>query len=379
MNDTSLYDCAIIGGGVGGLALSVQLARGGARVVLFEKGRYPFHKVCGEYVSLESAGFLRQLGVPLDSWEVPVMKQLMLSAPRGAPIVAGLPLGGLGVSRYRLDAALADIARAAGVDVREGTKVTAAGFQAPGFQIRTSNGHFQAAVCCACFGKYANLDVQWQRGFTRRTPAPQHNYIGVKYHVRVSEPGDRISLHAFPGGYCGLSAIEEGRYCLCYLTNAARLRDNSNSFARMEQRLLSVNPRVKKIFGEAEFLFDSPLTISHISFERKEQVKDHILMIGDAAGMIAPLCGNGMSMALHASRIAAPLVLNFLHHRIDRFQLESSYQRQWKETFSARLRTGRMIQGLLGNSWMLAAFMHGVRPFPQLTRSVIRRTHGRSF
>ena len=60
------YDCAIVGGGLAGLCLSIQLARLGHRVVVFEKNSYPFHKVCGEFVSNESAGFLLRLGLKLD-------------------------------------------------------------------------------------------------------------------------------------------------------------------------------------------------------------------------------------------------------------------------------------------------------------------------
>ena len=64
------------------------------------------------------------------------------------------------------------------------------------------------------------------------------------------------------------------------------------------------NPFLEKIFTESNFLFSEPATISQISFDKKSQVEHHILMIGDAAGMITPLCGNGMSMAFHSAKIA---------------------------------------------------------------------------
>ncbi len=52
--DNKIYPCAIIGGGLGGLCLAIQLARQGVEVILFEKNSYPQHKVCGEYISMES-------------------------------------------------------------------------------------------------------------------------------------------------------------------------------------------------------------------------------------------------------------------------------------------------------------------------------------
>jgi menaquinone-9 beta-reductase len=77
-NGISKYDVAIIGGGLAGLALSIQLAKKNYSVVLFEKEKYPFHKVCGEYISMESWNFLESLGLPLNSFGLPIIDTLIL-------------------------------------------------------------------------------------------------------------------------------------------------------------------------------------------------------------------------------------------------------------------------------------------------------------
>ncbi|HSU51462.1 MAG TPA: FAD-dependent oxidoreductase, partial [Segetibacter sp.] len=79
MADIALYDLAIIGGGLAGLSLAIQCAEEGFKVVLFEKENYPFHKVCGEYISFESWPFLERLGVDLKALHLPVIKKLNLS------------------------------------------------------------------------------------------------------------------------------------------------------------------------------------------------------------------------------------------------------------------------------------------------------------
>src|SRR5579871_2477465 len=163
-----MYDVIIAGGGLAGLGLSIQLARAGYRVALFEKETYPYHKVCGEYVSLESWNFLEELGLPLSDWNLPIIRNLLLSAPNGQCIRQELPLGGFGISRYRLDAALADIARAEGVELHESTRVTDIRFQRNSFTITTTGGEFSARVACGTFGKRSNLDVRWKRAFIRR-------------------------------------------------------------------------------------------------------------------------------------------------------------------------------------------------------------------
>src|SRR5437762_11749601 len=78
-----IYDTAIIGGGLAGLALAIQLAKENFRVIVFEKEIYPFHRVCGEYISFECWNFLESLGYPLSDMDLPAIKQLPVSSPNG--------------------------------------------------------------------------------------------------------------------------------------------------------------------------------------------------------------------------------------------------------------------------------------------------------
>src|SRR5229473_1902929 len=155
------YDIAIAGGGLAGLALSIQLARTGYAVALLEKENYPFHKVCGEYISLESWNFLEELGLPLSDWNLPIIRRLLVSSPNGNFIEHGLPLGGFGISRYKIDAALAGIARANGVALFESTKAEDLIFEKSQFHIRTQAGELQAKIACGTFGKRSNIDIKW--------------------------------------------------------------------------------------------------------------------------------------------------------------------------------------------------------------------------
>ena len=80
---TYLILTTIVGGGLAGLSLSIQLAKLGHRIIVFEKEQYPFHKVCGEYISLESWDFLISLGLDLDKMNLPVISMLQVSAVNG--------------------------------------------------------------------------------------------------------------------------------------------------------------------------------------------------------------------------------------------------------------------------------------------------------
>ena len=379
MNDIQQYDVTVIGGGLAGLALSIQLAKKGFTVALFEKEQYPFHKVCGEYISLESWNFIESLGLPLAQMDLPLIKKLIISSPNGNTLQHDLPLGGFGISRYFLDNELKKIAQTAGVSVYENCKVDDVIFTEEIFHIHTTKGFFTSKVCAGSFGKRSNLDVKWKRNFILHKNNKLSNYIGVKYHIKINFAADTIALHNFKDGYCGISKIEEDKYCLCYLTNAANLRDNNNSIMEMEKNVLYKNPWLKNIFETCTMLYSKPITISQISFVKKTPIQNHILLCGDAAGMITPLCGNGMSMALHSSKLAAICISNFLQHTINREQLENIYSNNWQITFGKRVQTGRRIQQLFGRTWVTNIFISIMKKLPFFTTQLIKQTHGKEF
>ena len=378
MNEFELYDVAIVGGGLAGLSLSIQLAQKGYSVIVFEKESYPFHKVCGEYISMESWNFLCSLGLPLHDMQLPVINRLFLSAPNGTSLTTKLPLGGFGISRYKLDYELAQIAKAKGVIIKESIKVDAVEWDGR-FQITYGQQKVASKVCCAAYGKRSNLDVKWKRDFLHKKDQRLNNFVGVKYHVETDCQADVIGLHNFENGYCGISKIEEDKYCLCYMTRAENLRASGNDIKRMETDILQVNPHLKKIFTQSRLLPGFPVTISQINFHTKSAVEDHVLMLGDAAGMITPLCGNGMSIAFHTGKIAATLIELFLQGSIQQHQLEKLYAEKWKEHFSKRLQTGRTLQSFFGAKSLSNMFVSTVKTFPFLAGPLIRMTHGSPF
>lgn len=376
-NPPPIYDAAIVGGGLAGLSLAIQLSKKGYQVLLFEKEIYPFHKVCGEYISMESWDFLTALGLPLGEWNLPRIREVIISAPDGKSIKEKLQPGGFGISRFKLDAALAVLAREAETILMENTKVNGIEFQKEFFNISSSSGLFRARTVCGSFGKRSNLDVKWKRSFIHSSR--KKNYVGVKYHVRANFPEQEIALHNFSGGYCGISKVEDNRYCLCYLTLAENLKKSGQSITEMEDRILKKNPRLRELFSQVYVLYDQPLTISQISFAKKTQVENHILFAGDAAGMITPLCGNGMSMALRGSKIAASCLEMFLGNVYSRKKMETEYQRQWNRAFAKRLRMGRFLQHFFGNPFLSGLLISLLKPFPSIVRALIRKTHGDPF
>lgn len=140
------------------------------------------------------------------------------------------------------------------------------------FQLHTSAGIFYSRVCSGSFGKRSNLDVKWNRAFIQKKNNKLNNYIGIKYHVHSNFDTGTIALHNFKDGYCGISKIEDSRFCLCYLTNAANLKKSGNSIEEMEKTILSKNRHLKNIFQQSTILYKQPLSISQISFQKKRRL-----------------------------------------------------------------------------------------------------------
>ncbi len=384
MSDNPPYDLAIIGGGLAGLATAIQLGRKGYKVILFEKEKFPFHKVCGEYISLESWNFLESLGLPMKDLDLPIIRELHLTSPGGKSLTATLPLGGFGISRYRLDGMLAKIAKEAGVQLVEEAKVDDVLFDESFTLTYTTKGEaakkmITATLCAAAYGKRSNLDVKWNRDFIQHSGKRTQNYVGVKYHVRGTWPHDTIGLHNFEGGYCGISKIEEDLYCLCYMTGAHQLKRFNGNLRELEKGVLYKNPFLKKVLQESAPAAQFPITISQINFEKKAPVERGLLLLGDAAGTIPPLCGNGMSMALHSSKLAAGIMENFLSGRVTRGEMEKMYESSWNKAFRTRLSVGRTLQPLFGRRRRTDLFVSLLKRLPLLVSLLIRQTHGKPF
>lgn len=366
-------DILIIGGGLAGLTAGIHLSRTNLRVILLEKQAYPHHKVCGEYVSNEVLPYLHQLGIDVDALNPSRIHQFQFSTVTGKTIESQLPLGGFGLSRYTFDQLLYQKAIQSGVDFFR-DQATDVQFDDNAFLVNTLDGKtYTAKIIIGAYGKRSLLDKQLQRNFIQK----ESPWIGVKAHYRATFPDDLVSLHNFEGGYCGLCQVENNVVNACYLANYNSFKKYKNVDA-FQKQIMCQNPFLKDFFSEATSLFEKPLTISQISFAKKQPVEEHILMCGDTAGVIHPLCGNGMAMAIHSAKLASELVIDFFSGRIEnRFQLEKRYTTAWNTEFKRRLLTGRIVQSLLQNARVASVLLKSLQRLPTVLPMLIKQTHGK--
>lgn len=367
------FDVIIVGGGLAGLCNAIHLSKFNKKVLLIEKNEYPKHKVCGEYISNEVLPYLAFLEFnPFDFGAVKIDK-FQLSTTSNQLISAKLPLGGFGISRYKLDFELLQNAIQNGVILMQDL-VTNIQFTNEVFEVETKeNQHLTSKIVIGAFGKRSFLDVAMQRDFIQK----KSPYLGVKIHVKGNFPNDLVALHNFKGGYCGVSKVENNEINLCYITNFSPFKKHKN-IDDFQEKVVFNNTYLKEIFQNSISLFEEPLTISQISFESKTLVENHIIMCGDAAGMIHPLCGNGMSMAIQSAQIASKLILNYLEGKIStRNALENEYLSRWNRQFKWRLKAGHFIAMLFRQDKIANFLLQILSKLPFLLPIIIKQTHGK--
>ena len=367
-----MKDVIIVGGGIAGLIAAIQLSKENLDVLLIEKGSYPSHRVCGEYVSNEVTNFLRSIDAYPEQFSPPIIKRFQLSSTKGRNITMPLDLGGFGISRFTFDNFLYEKAKSLGTQFLLKKNVEAIHYENNSFRVKLPNGEEQAKIVIGAFGKRSKLDHTMDREFIKkRSP-----YLGVKYHILCDQPKDLISIHNFEGGYCGLSQIEDEKFNLCYLANRNSFK-KYGKIEEMEKQLLQQNPFLKDVFTNSDFLFERPVVINEISFDAKKSVENHVLMIGDSAGLITPLCGNGMAMAIHSSKILCELIIqHYSKDNFDRQALEDQYKKQWKTHFANRLWYGRSIQKLYNSSFLSEKVLATIASTPTLSNFLMKKTHG---
>ena len=237
----------------------------------------------------------------------------------------------------------------------------------------TNNLEFNATIVLGAFGKRSNLDLKLNRDFILKNSP----WLAVKAHYSGNFPNYLVGLHNFIGGYCGVSKVENDKINICYLVDYESFKQYKN-IEEFQTNVMYKNPNLKVIFENCVLIFDKPLTISQISFEKKDVVENHILMIGDTAGLIHPLCGNGMAMAIHSAKIASDLILSFLNNKINsRKELEEKYIQEWNSNFKNRLKIGTFLSKIVQKKQLITFLMQLLVIFPFILPIIIKKTHGK--
>jgi menaquinone-9 beta-reductase len=357
-----LYDLIIIGGGPAGTSAAISAVRLGARVMLLERGRFPRHKVCGEFVSAESLSLLKDLLDPqhaallYDAIRIP-RARLFLD---GRTLHASVDPPAASIARFDLDAALWHSAESAGIDARQQVTVQTVSGSGP-FRVVTAGEEFESRALINASGRWSNLNLPLAENGTR-----PEKWLGVKAHF--SEPGSELSvdLYFFDGGYCGVQPVGTGRVNASGMVRA----DVASSLPEVFAQHSALRERSRNWS-----LVSDPVSTSPLIFRSPQPERDGILMAGDAAGFVDPFVGDGISLALRSGALAARCLKNFLADETSLPDAVRRYSQAYKESLLPVFRASSRIRRMLVlPGYVRKPVLSFLESSPAITNYLVRKT-----
>ncbi|MGI8906713.1 MAG: NAD(P)/FAD-dependent oxidoreductase [Candidatus Sumerlaeaceae bacterium] len=394
---TKHYSVAVVGAGPAGSAASIVLAKAGWKVALLDRDSFPRDKLCGEFLSGESQRLLAHLDCidALAAHAPPLIRQMRFVSHRGAALTIPLPHPAMGISRRLLDVTLVQRAVASGVDIYascEVQKLTPASGDATMASVqmlcKTARGSIQneltADFVIAAYGRYSHLDRTLGRTFIERS----HGHVAFKLHHRLREASslpveliDTGEMYGFAGGYCGICSIEGGLFNVCMLLRRDVIGDKGK-WPDLIQRFSSGHLAFGKRMEGLEPLQESVQSVAQIDFKTKELAIGNICFVGDAAGMITPLCGDGQAMAIESGVRLAELIIGEFKQTNNAWShaTHASIARQWatwwKHRYRDRLWLGRGLQSLFFHPDVAHGSLRVLQLAPGFARLLARATRG---
>jgi geranylgeranyl reductase family protein len=367
------WDTIVVGAGPAGSATALLLARGGARVLLLDRARFPRDKPCSEYLSPESTRVLERLGpgvlAEVAAASPAKLKGMKIVAPSGASVVGRFTDFSYALPRTRFDAILRNAAEAAGAEVREGAKVEeliydggAVGGVIARDARRGTHDAYRAGVVVGADGLRS---VVARRIGPVRSSRPSR--VAFTAHVADAQGVEDLGeMHVGRPGYVGLGPIGDGVTTVALVVPLVEARRGERFFDELNRF-----PALAGRFDPERIVRPILATGPFARWSRSPVAPGGgALLVGDAADFFDPFTGQGIYSALRGAELAAGAVLTTLATGAS---LEP-YARARRVQFTGKWLLERMIGLAVGWPALIERVVGRMTRRPELADLLVRAT-----
>jgi len=356
MSPAAAYDAIVVGAGPAGSATGILLAEAGMAVLVLDRATFPRPKMCGEYLSPETARILDRLGVLRDvdrAGAVP-LRGMTITGPDGARIVGTYPTTGrwrgyrdhaLALSRATFDGILVDRLRATRADLREQCRVTdliVEGDRVVGVEALDAAGRRERLRARLVIGADGRHSVVARRlGLV--SPHPLRRMALMTYMTGPTERADRGEIYVSPPDYSILNPMAPGRLNVSVvvpLADTVPARGRLDAF--FDARIRQLPHLARRLAG---FRRDAPVTaLGPLAVRVASPRSDGVMLIGDSAGFYDPFTGEGIYTALRSAELAVEVAVRALGAGDCSAQALGAYAEQRRAIFDDKERVMRALQ-----------------------------------
>ncbi len=326
---------------------------------MLEKDCFPRHKVCGEFVSAESLELLGKLlgAAQLSSHALVSSARIFID---GKCIPLPLSPAARSIPRYEMDAALFAAAQQAGVETLQEATILKVE-QEQTFQVETAEKHFSAKAVVNATGRWSKL--------TQFDVANKQKWLGLKAHFTEPQPPPSVDLYFFPGGYCGVTPVNDKAVNACAMVRA--------DVARSLEEVFACEPELHRRSRDWQPLFPA-VTTSPLYFRAPQTESEGMLLAGDAAGFIDPFAGDGISLALQSGKLAAEVLMPFIQGKCTLKYAQQQYHATYSKRFAPAFHNAaRLRSALSAPRWLRSAAL-AIAGVPGVGKMLVKGTRARS-
>jgi len=370
-----VFDVIVVGAGPAGAVAATVLARGGARVLMVDRARFPRPKLCGDTINPGALALLRRLGMT-GAFEraALTLDGMIVTGERDVQVrcAYGPGLHALSIVRETLDAALVAAATDSGVRFEESVLVRSAlvddgpARRVRGIVMAGRDGgdvRVPAPFVIAADGRRSTLAVAL--GLSRQPKRPRRWAIGG-YFAGVEGLRPFGEMHVRRGRYIGVAPVPGGLANVCLVVPDPRNMDDP---AAELKNAVARDATLRDRFAKAS-LVDRPSVLGPLAVDARDAGIEGLVLAGDAAGFIDPMTGDGLRFAVRGGELAAQAVLAAMAGRIAHPHAALAVER--RREFAAKWRFNRALRRLVGAPFAVQAAGLVASAAPSILRKTIR-------